>query len=216
MAASASGRLDRAEHTPFRAVRHRHEQYTLPVRRPAPPCPAPLGAGGRSAPAATLGLAFFVAPFALIFRSLPHRAAALRPLDEPLRHRSLATGTQFTWFGNYLKAFTDPIFLEGLGSWSAFSFVMIPCRCIVALPRPSCSTSSRRPAPKFSRLMIFLPYAIPASSARSCGASCTAPLRSDRRHLRAVRHDGADFLAQGDHLLQPGSTSSRGSGPATT
>src|SRR5215207_6179554 len=46
---------------------------------------------------------------------------------------TLATGTTFTGADNYLKAFTDPLFLEGLVRVAAFALVMIPAQLIVAL-----------------------------------------------------------------------------------
>jgi ABC-type sugar transport system permease subunit len=56
----------------------------------------------------------FVAPFAIVFVTF-----LVAPLAYAfwmsMQTSTLATGTSFTWFANYGKAFTDPIFLGGLG-----------------------------------------------------------------------------------------------------
>lgn len=103
---------------------------------------------------------FFVAPFALIFIGF-----LIVPLMYAfwmsLQTSTLATGTQFTWFANYVKAFTDPIFLEGLGRVAAFAFIMIPIQMLVALVAALVLDNLTSWLSKFSRLMIFVPYAIP-------------------------------------------------------
>ncbi|GAA1957566.1 sugar ABC transporter permease [Microbacterium deminutum] len=73
----------------------------------------------------------------------------------------LATGTQFTGIGNYIKAFTDPLFLEGLLRVAAFAIVMIPAQLLVALVAALVLDSLVTWLSKASRLLIFAPYAIP-------------------------------------------------------
>jgi multiple sugar transport system permease protein len=75
---------------------------------------------------------------------------------------TLATGTSFTWFANYGKAFTDPIFLEGLRRVGAFALVMIPAQMLVAVAAALVLDNLTTALSKFSRLMIFVPYAVPA------------------------------------------------------
>ncbi|MET0974867.1 MAG: sugar ABC transporter permease [Leifsonia sp.] len=74
---------------------------------------------------------------------------------------TLATGTQFTGIGNYVKAFTDPLFLEGLLRVAAFAVVMIPLQLIVALAAALVLDTLTSWLSKLSRLFIFAPYAIP-------------------------------------------------------
>ncbi|MFF2371111.1 carbohydrate ABC transporter permease [Agromyces sp. NPDC058110] len=74
---------------------------------------------------------------------------------------TLATGTKFTGIGNYVKAFTDPLFMEGLLRVAAFAIVMIPAQLLVALAAALVLDSLTSWLSKLSRLLIFVPYAIP-------------------------------------------------------
>ncbi|MBW9092342.1 sugar ABC transporter permease [Microbacterium jejuense] len=74
---------------------------------------------------------------------------------------TLATGTKFVGVGNYLKAFTDPLFLAGLGRVALFAIVMIPLQMIVALIAALTLDTLATWLAKTSRLFIFAPYAIP-------------------------------------------------------
>jgi multiple sugar transport system permease protein len=103
----------------------------------------------------------FIAPFAVVFLTF---------LVAPLAYafylslftKGLATGTRFTFFAQYAKAFTDPQFLEGVSFVIRFSLLLIPIQMalslFVALILDAITTRFAR----IARLMIFLPYAIPA------------------------------------------------------
>lgn len=102
----------------------------------------------------------FVGPFAIVFVSfliLPLAYAFWMSMQTS----TLATGTSFTWFANYGKAFTDPIFLEGLGRVGMFALVMIPAQMLVAVAAALVLDNLTTVLSKFSRLMIFVPYAVP-------------------------------------------------------
>jgi ABC-type sugar transport system permease subunit len=102
----------------------------------------------------------FVAPFAIVFFCF-----LILPLGYAfwmsMQTSTLATGTSFTWFANYGKAFTDPIFLEGLRRVGAFALVMIPAQMLVAVAAALVLDNLTTVLSKFSRLMIFVPYAVP-------------------------------------------------------
>ncbi|MWB99847.1 carbohydrate ABC transporter permease [Agromyces seonyuensis] len=102
----------------------------------------------------------FVTPFLVVFA-----AFLVFPLiyafGMSLFTSTLATGTTFTGAANYVKAFTDPLFLEGLGRVAAFAVVMIPAQLIVALVAALVLDSLTTWVSKLSRLLIFAPYAIP-------------------------------------------------------
>jgi len=102
----------------------------------------------------------FVAPFAVVFA-----AFLIFPLCYAfwmsLQTSTLATGTEFTGLANYAKAFTDPIFLSGLARVAMFALVMIPAQMLVALVAALVLDNLATVLSKFSRLMIFVPYAIP-------------------------------------------------------
>jgi len=74
---------------------------------------------------------------------------------------TLVSGTEFTGLDNYAKAFTDPIFLEGMGRVGLFAVVMIPLQIGVALVAALVLDTLATRLSKASRLLIFAPYAIP-------------------------------------------------------
>ncbi|MBG6056837.1 MULTISPECIES: carbohydrate ABC transporter permease [Cryobacterium] len=102
----------------------------------------------------------FVAPFGVVFLTF-----LVAPLAYAfwmsLQTNTLATGTTFTGLANYVKAFSDPIFLGGLGRVGQFALIMIPAQMIVALVAALVLDNLSTALSKFSRLMIFVPYAIP-------------------------------------------------------
>lgn len=102
----------------------------------------------------------FVGPFAITFVVL-----LVTPLFFALYlslfQKSIIGGTRFVLFDNYVKAFTDPSFLNGVWFVVKFSAVLIPVQMIVSLALALMLDSLTSAFARFSRLMIFLPYAIP-------------------------------------------------------
>lgn len=102
----------------------------------------------------------FITPFLVIFA-----AFLVFPLiyafGMSLFSSTLATGTKFVGIDNYAKAFTDPLFIGGLGRVALFALVMIPAQLIVALVAALVLDSLATWLSKLSRLLIFAPYAIP-------------------------------------------------------
>jgi multiple sugar transport system permease protein len=66
------------------------------------------------------------------------------------------------FLGNYAKAFTDPSFLDGVWFVIRFSVVLIPIQMAISLAIALVFDVVTTRFARFSRLMIFLPYAIPA------------------------------------------------------
>jgi multiple sugar transport system permease protein len=103
----------------------------------------------------------FILPFLLVFL-----AFLVAPLAYAgylsLFTKGLATGTSFAWFDNYTRAFHDPSFRKGLWFVLRFSVVVIPLQVLVALGAALLLDEITGRLAKFSRLMIFLPYAVPA------------------------------------------------------
>ena len=103
----------------------------------------------------------FIAPFGIVFVVF---------LVSPLAYafylslfsKGLATGTIFSGVGNYVKAFTDPEFLSGVWFVLRFALVLIPVQMAVSLAAALVLDSLTTRLANFSRLMIFVPYAIPA------------------------------------------------------
>ncbi|QFZ20201.1 carbohydrate ABC transporter permease [Saccharothrix syringae] len=79
-----------------------------------------------------------------------------------LSTRSLALGTRFTGLENYLRAFTDPVLLDGLLRVVVFGAVQIPVMLGIALAGAlALDVVTTRFALAF-RLIAFMPYAVPA------------------------------------------------------
>ncbi len=102
----------------------------------------------------------FVAPFAAVFLALLVAPLAYA-LYLSLFQKSLIGGTKFVLFDNYVKAFTDPSFLEGALFVVRFSVILIPVQMVISLGIALVLDIVTTRFARFSRLMIFLPYAIP-------------------------------------------------------
>lgn len=104
---------------------------------------------------------FFLAPFAVIFLVL-----LVAPLGYAfwmsLHTSTLAAGESFTGIANYQRAFTDPLFLGGLRRVGLFVLVMVPIQLGLALAAALVLDTLTTRLSRFSRLMIFVPYAVPA------------------------------------------------------
>lgn len=102
----------------------------------------------------------FVAPFGIVFVVF-----LIAPLVYAfwlsLHTKTLAQGTRFTGIDNYVRAFTDPQFLEGVWLVARFSLVLIPVQMIVSLAVALVLDNLTTRLSQFSRLMIFVPYAVP-------------------------------------------------------
>jgi len=109
---------------------------------------------------ATVGW-LFIAPFGVVFVIF-----LVAPLGYALYlslfSKGLATGTAFTGIDNYVKAFTDPAFLGGVWFVIRFALVLIPVQMAVSLALALVLDAVTSRFARFARLMIFLPYAIPA------------------------------------------------------
>jgi len=103
----------------------------------------------------------FVAPFGIVFLTF-----LIAPLGYALYlslfNKALIGGTKFVLFDNYIKAFTDQSFLDGVWFVIRFAVVLIPVQMIISLVIALVLDSITTRFAKLSRLMIFLPYAIPA------------------------------------------------------
>jgi multiple sugar transport system permease protein len=103
---------------------------------------------------------FFTAPFAVLlalFLIIPLVYAFILSLQNTTQ----VGGTSWVGLANYVKAFTDPLFLDGVWRVVLFSVVMIPLQMIIALIAALLLDALSSRFGKFSRLMIFMPYAVP-------------------------------------------------------
>jgi multiple sugar transport system permease protein len=105
----------------------------------------------------------YVAPFAVVFTVflvLPLGYA----LWMSLHNKGIATAGRSVFVGadNYVKAFTDPVFLEGMWRVLRFVLVMVPVQIGVALVAALLLDTLATRLSQATRLLIFVPYAIPA------------------------------------------------------
>lgn len=130
---------------------------------PAPPRPATEPGARRIRPRARnewRGLAF-TAPFLIVFL-LVFIAPVAYSIYLSLFREQLIGGTAFVGFENYLALFADPQFWEGFGRVVLFLLVQVPIMLGLALVAALAIDSARLHASGFFRIVIFLPYAVPA------------------------------------------------------
>ena len=70
-------------------------------------------------------------------------------------------GEHFSGLANYQRVFTDKIFLTGLGRVMIYTIVMVPIQLGLALIFALLMDSLKNRFASVSRLVIFLPYAVP-------------------------------------------------------
>jgi multiple sugar transport system permease protein len=78
-----------------------------------------------------------------------------------LFRKRLIGGTSFAGVENYVKALTDPLFLSGVGRMAIFLVIQVPFMIALALFFALALDSGMMKLAKFSRLAIFVPYAVP-------------------------------------------------------
>lgn len=103
----------------------------------------------------------FVAPFAIVF-ALVFLAPLIYSLYLSLFRDQLVGGNAFVGLSNYVTAFTDPQFWDGFGRVFLFLIVQVPIMLVLALAAALAIDSARLHASGFYRIVIFLPYAVPA------------------------------------------------------
>jgi multiple sugar transport system permease protein len=79
-----------------------------------------------------------------------------------LRTNSLIGGDRWVGGENYLKALQDPLFLKGVLLVIGFTIVLVPIQMLVSLSAALVLDSLTSRFAKVSRLIIFVPYAVPA------------------------------------------------------
>ena len=103
----------------------------------------------------------FVAPFAIVF-ALVFLAPLAYSVYLSLFRDQLVGGNAFVGVDNYVAAFSDPKFWDGFGRVALFLVVQVPIMLLLALAAALAIDSARLHASGFYRMVIFLPYAVPA------------------------------------------------------
>ncbi len=139
----------------------------------------------------------FIAPFLIVFAAFLIAPLAYA-LYLSLYSKGLATGTKFAGFDNYKRAFTDPSFLKGVWFVIRFSAVLIPVQMLVSLAAALLLDALTTRLSRFSRLMIFLPYAIPAVIGALMWGFLYSPSFGP---LNQIFGSNAPFLLSPDHIF---------------
>lgn len=103
----------------------------------------------------------FFAPFFVVFLAVIV-APLVYAMYLSLFREQLIGGTSFVALENYSRAFTDPLFLRGLGRVALFLVFQVPVMLALALFAAMAIDSRRLWWPKVFRLGIFVPYAVPS------------------------------------------------------
>ncbi len=115
--------------------------------------------------------------------------------------KGLATGTTFAGIDNYTRAFTDPSFLKGLWFVLRFSLVLIPLQMAVSLAAALVLDEVTTRLASFSRLMIFLPYAIPAVLGALMWGFLYSPSFGPLQQIFSIFNSQAPFLLSGGNIF---------------
>jgi multiple sugar transport system permease protein len=101
-----------------------------------------------------------IAPFVVVFIAM-----VIAPLVYAgflsLFQTRLIGGEQFVGLANFAKALTDPVFLTGVGRVTVFLLVQVPIMLGLALFFALAIDSGRMHGSRFSRIAIFVPFAVP-------------------------------------------------------
>ena len=100
----------------------------------------------------------FLVAFALVFLAPIGYSVSL----SLFREQVFFGGTSFAGIDNYTTVFTDPRFWESTGRVAGFLLVQVPIMLGLALAAALAIDSARLHAKGFFRVVIFLPYAVPA------------------------------------------------------
>ncbi|SEH56502.1 MULTISPECIES: sugar ABC transporter permease [unclassified Leifsonia] len=103
----------------------------------------------------------FTAPFAAVF-VLVFIAPLGYALYLSLFQNKLIGGNAFVGLDNYVHALSDPQFWDGFGRVLLFLLVQVPIMLILALVAALAIDGARLYASGLFRMVIFLPYAVPA------------------------------------------------------
>jgi multiple sugar transport system permease protein len=172
---------------------------TSPSTAAGPPQRRLGRASGRSARRENWGW-LFIAPFVVVFMTFLV-APLLYAGYLSLYTKGLATGTTFAGLSNYTRAFSDPSFLKGLWFVLRFSLVLIPLQMAVSLVAALVLDELTTRLAKISRLMIFLPYAIPAVLGALMWGFLYSPSFGPLQQIFSMFNAQAPFLLSGGNIF---------------
>jgi multiple sugar transport system permease protein len=142
----------------------------------------------------------FIAPFLIVFTAFLIAPLAYA-LYLSLYSKGLATGTKFAGIDNYVRAFTDPSFLKGIWFVVRFSAVLIPVQMAVSLAAALVLDTITTRLARFSRLMMFLPYAIPAVIGALMWGFLYSPSFGPLEQIFSLFHQSAPVMLSPDNIF---------------
>ncbi|SFW70160.1 carbohydrate ABC transporter permease [Amycolatopsis australiensis] len=129
----------------------------------APPVPAPpRRATAARRPRRNWRGWLFVAPFMLVFALTFVAPVGYAFVLSLFRDQAFFGGTVFVGADNYAQVLADPKFWEAFRRVLLFLAVQVPIMLVLALIAALAIDSARLHAAGFFRIVIFLPYAVPA------------------------------------------------------
>lgn len=142
----------------------------------------------------------FILPFFVVFLTMlvvPLVYSGYLSLFES----KLIGGEQFAGLANYARAFADPDFWAGLGRVALFLVVQVPIMLGLALFFALALDSGRARGSRSIRLLIFMPYAVPAVIATLMWGYLYGPDFGPLAQIaRALGWGTPDFLSPGNIL----------------
>lgn len=139
----------------------------------------------------------FLLPFFVVFLTMlvvPLAYAGYLSLFES----KLIGGEVFAGLANYVRALTDPDFLVGLGRVGLFFIIQVPIMLGLALFFALALDSARAHGSKAIRLLIYMPYAVPAVVATLMWGYLYGPDFGPIAQIaRSVGFGTPDFLSAG-------------------
>jgi len=103
----------------------------------------------------------FVAPFGLLFALVYVVPIGYAAYLSSFRQQ-LIGGSVFAGLDNYRKLVEDPQFWSGVGRVFGFALVQVPVMLLLAIVLALALDSRRLHGSRFTRISIFIPYAVPA------------------------------------------------------
>lgn len=145
-------------------------------------------------PFVVMFVAFFVAPivYAVVQSMFATRSSGLG---------YGAPETAFVFFDNYVRALSDPSFVESLGRLVTFSAILVPLMVVTALGLALLLDSGRAKAPRFFRVVFFSPYGVPGVVATLLWGFLYVPATSPVLQLLGAAGIGFNPLSSGNVLF---------------
>jgi multiple sugar transport system permease protein len=162
--------------------------------------PAPRRRASATVRRRHLAAYLFILPFFVVFLAMlvvPLVYSGYLSLFES----KLIGGEQFAGFANYIRAFGDAAFWGGLGRVALFLVIQVPIMLGLALLFALALDSGRARGSRSIRLLIFMPYAVPAVIATLMWGYLYGPDFGPLAQIaRAVGWGTPDFLSPGSIL----------------